>query len=411
MTAAPYTRPDWVRRVNAMGSAYVGGPAAMVALDADELVASARSATGLEDFGDASWEEPFRRLIDALDTEAQLHTTGRLLCRHDALRHLCTRLALVDASTRDARIADEPISPIFVTGPARSGTSILHELLAEDPALRAPYAYEMAYPAIGATRDVPAEERQTWAESEFDLWGDVQPEFLAVHELAAHLPEECLWLFAPDFDIGFWTTCVEIPSFIAWRAVMDPIPLYEGHRRFLQTLQRGDEARPWALKSPLHLGRLPALFAVYPDARVIRTHRDPAKTIPSMVSTLVTGRWLRSDAVDATAIAQGAGFGMDVILNAAADDTSSPAGQIADVHYVDLMRDPVSTIRSAYGDLGLEFAPELGPRITAYLESRPPTKYGVHRYTPGDFGLDAGAIREQFARYIEVFGVEAESSG
>jgi hypothetical protein len=404
----PYTRPDWVRRLNAMGPS-VGGAAAMVGLDAEDLIDRARRATGLDDFGDPGWEEPFRRLVAALDTEAELTVVGRLMSRHDVLRHLCTRLALVEARRRDPSISDEEVlAPIVITGPARSGTSILHELLAEDPWLRAPRAYEMAHPI--PRRGQPDDERVAWAEPEFDFWSDVQPEFLAVHELAARLPEECLWLLAPAFDLGFWSTCVDIPSFTAWRAGAEPIDAYRYHRSFLQVLQHGQPSRRWVLKSPLHLGRLPALFAVYPDARVIRTHRDPVRTIPSSVSAVASGRWLRSDAVDPTAVSASVSFGLRLILNGAAAQRSSlPAGQVAELHYVDFLRDPVDAIVGACNDLGVDVSPELPDRITRYLAARPPTKFGVHRYSPEDYGLDADSIRRDFAPYIDEFGVEAEA--
>ncbi len=389
-------------------AAGVGGARAMVSLDPDELLATARAATGLDDLGDPGWEEPFRRLVDALETEARLHVVGRLLSRHDLLRHLSTRLLLVDAAKRDPDVEQESVvAPIVVTGVARTGTSILHELLAEDPALRAPLAYEMAFPIVGG--DVTRDQRIAWAEPEFDLWGDVQPEFLAVHELAAHLPEECLWLMAPDFDMGFWATCVDVPSFMGWRAFTDPVPTYEHHRSFLRRLQRGATERTWVLKSPVHLGRLAALLAVYPDARIIRTHRDPARTVPSTVSTVAMGRWLRSDDVDPLAIAASVTGALQMLSTASAQQRSSlPAGQVAELQYADLLRDPVATITGAYEELGIAIGPDLGDRILAYLDARPQTKHGVHRYRAEDYGLDPVRIRADFAPYIEEFGIEPE---
>lgn len=410
MAAGPdpfLTRPDWVRRVNAM-AAGAGGAEHLVPLDGDELVATACRTTGLDDFGPPTWEEPFRRLVDSLVTEAQLHVVGRLLTRHDLLRHLRTRLLVVDALRRDPSISEEEVvAPVFVTGPARSGTSILHELLGEDPALRAPLAWEMAHPFPPPPGE--PDERATWAESEFDLWSDVQPEFAGVHELDARLPEECLWLFAPEFEMGFWSTCTQTPSYSAWRAFQDPLPGYRFHRTMLQVLQQGRERRPWALKSPVHLTRLDALFAVYPDARIIHTHRDPVRTVPSTVSTLAIGRWLRSDAVDPVAIAAGLGGGMQWMLNGTLERRASlPAAQIADLHYLDLLRDPVTAIEAAYDQLGMTFAPELPDRIRRYLDGRPQDKHGVHRYRAEDFGLDVAQLRTDFAPYVEAFGIEQE---
>ena len=406
MPEVVFPRPDWVRRINDMAPG-VGGAARLVALDADELLAQAVDATGLDDFGDAEWEQPYRQLVAGLETEARLHVVGRLMCRHDLLRHLCTRLRLVAAHRRDPTLADTPVpAPIFITGPARSGTSILQELLALDPALRAPFAYEMAYPVVpeGTSDDA----RRAWAECEFDLWADVHPGFAAIHALEAGLPEECLWLVAPQFDHGFWTTNTNTPSFTAFRAMRDSIPVYECHRRFVQVLQRGQPST-WVFKSPMHLARLPALFAVYPDARILRTHRDPAKTMPSSVSTLVHGRWTRSDHVDPSEIATSAVFGLSLMLNGiAAPEAALPPGQVAELQYLDLLADPVAAISCAYDTLGLTMGAEVPDRIRAYLAARPQGHAGAHRYTPEEFGLDTSTIRADLAPYLEAFSVPTE---
>ena len=332
------------------------------------------------------------------------------MARNDLLRHLSTRLLVIDAAAKDPSItAEEVTAPVFITGPARSGTSILHELLAEDPALRAPLAWEMAhpFPPPAGTPD----ERAAWAEPEFDLWADVNPAFGAVHELKASLPEECLWLLAPEFDSGFWATNSDIPSFLAWRAGTDPLPAYRMHKLMLQVLQHQSPgpARPWVLKSPMHLMRLPAVFAVYPDARVILTHRDPVKTVASSVSTLAAGRWVRSNDVDTEQIAASSGFGLSLMLNMLVEQRSQlPAGQVADLHYLDLVRDPVGAIEAAYAQLGLPFDPAMPEKIRAYLAARPQHKHGEHRYSAADFGLDPAEIRETFLPYTDAFHVTYE---
>jgi hypothetical protein len=329
------------------------------------------------------------------------------MCRHDVLRHLCTRLLIVDAHRNDPDLARTEVpAPVFITGPARSGTSILQELLALDPALRAPLAYEMAYPVAPAGTDDAT--RIAWAECEFDLWGDVHPGFHAIHSLEARLPEECLWLVAPEFDHGFWSTCTNMPGFTAYRATTDAVPLYEFHRRFVQVLQGGTPAT-WVFKSPMHIGRLPALFAVYPDARIICTHRDPVKTLPSMVSTLVHGRWIRSDAVDPEEIATMATFGVTMMLNGmAAPAAALPTGQVAELQYVELMHDPVVAIGRVYDELGLTLGTGMPDRIRGYLASRPQGHAGTHRYTAEEFGLDPSTIRSSLAPYLDAFAVPEE---
>jgi hypothetical protein len=385
----------------------IGGAATVVPLDADDLIEQAVAVTRLDDFGEPEWEEPYRRLLEALDREAQLNVVGRLMCRHDLVRHLTTRLLVLDAHRSDAALAATSVpAPVFITGPARSGTSILQELLALDPNLRAPLAYEMAHPRPAAGVDDGT--RIAWAESEFDLWGDVQPGFRAVHDLDARLPEECLWLMAPQFDLGFWATNVDVPSWMAYRAFTDPAPTYAMHRAFVQVLQGGTPTR-WLFKSPVHLGRLPALLAEYPDARIIRTHRDPLKTAASSVSTLAHGRYSRSDEVDTTKVAASSTFGLAVMLNAQVDPTTAlPAGQVAELQYQDLLADPVAAIAAVYAALGLPMAPELPGLMTDYLAARPQGRLGTHRYSLEDYGLDPVELREQFRPYTDAFAVPYE---
>lgn len=387
----------------------VGGPDWLVPLDADELLRTARRSTDLDDFGSSSWEEPFQRLVASLNEEAELHALGRLMCRVDLLRHLRTRLLVVDAVQRDPSIGGRAVTaPMFVTGPARSGTSILHELLGQDAALRAPLAWEMAHPFDS---EGTSAERAEMAECEFDLWSDVNPAFAAVHELKSSLPEECIWLFAPEFETAFWSTCTNVPSFSAWRSGTDAAPSYAWHKTMLQILQGEGPARPWALKSPAHLTRLESLFAVYPDAKVIHTHRDPVKTVPSVVSTLAAGRTVRSDNVDTAQIAGGLAFGMGLMMDAVVGQRTSgrlPEGQIADIHYLDLLHDPVGSIRDAYEAVDLPFADDMPDRIRSYLDARPQDKHGVHRYSAADYGYDVDELRTTFRTYTEHFGVESE---
>jgi hypothetical protein len=160
----------------------------------------------------------------------------------------------------------------------------------------------------------------------------------------------------------------------------------------------------------MHLSRLPALLAVYPDARILRTHRDPVKTIPSSVSTLVQGRRTRSDHVDPLEVAAGSGVGLTMMLNGiAAPEAALAPGQVAEVQYLDLLADPVATIARAFDDLGVMMDPSLPDLVRGYLAARPQGHQGVHRYSLGDFGLDAETIRADLAPYIETFSVPSEA--
>lgn len=407
------THPDWLRRMNLFGDA-VGDPSLVVGLDPDELLATARRSTGLDDVGEAEWprwEEGFRRLLAAIDAESQLHLVGRLLTRAEALRIFRTWLRLQAHWRTSPSIAGEGVeAPLFVVGPPRTGTSILLELLALDPALRAPLAWEALHPLAPEGED----DRRQVAECEQELWADLHPEFLTMHELASDLPCECVHFLALDPIGPYWSMLYDAPSFTAWQLehLEDLARVYRLHRRFLQTLQAGDgDRRRWLLKSPYHLGTLPQLFAEYPDAKVIHTHRDPRRFLASLVSILSALRFMRSDAVDVPALAAGMQLAYTMFLDtsmAQRADGSLPAAGIVDSHYLDLMADPVAQLHRLYEALGQDWPAGHDRRIRDYLAAKPKAAHGAHRYALADVGLDEDEVRRHFAGYVAHYGITEE---
>ncbi len=187
----PQSRPAWVTAVNDVGR-ILGSPDLLVALDEDSLLEAARRATGLDDFGGDEWREPFRILLVDMEQEAELTLVGRLMARFDLVRSLVALLGMAEDERKYPEILEQAVAaPIFVTGLGRTGTSILHELLAQDPALRSAYGWEQRYPS-------PPPEAARWhddpriakATADIDLWLQVVPEFLAVHESRSDGPDE-----------------------------------------------------------------------------------------------------------------------------------------------------------------------------------------------------------------------------
>jgi hypothetical protein len=410
--------PDWVRRMNLFAPA-VGGGDRLVGLDPDELLALARSTTGLDDVGEdlgdgvGGWEEAYRVSMASMDTEAGLHLVGRLITRGEVLRNLQTRLRLVEHWKRTPAVLDERIeAPVFILGAPRTGTTILFELMAENPALRAPLAWEAHHP-LPIDGD-PVE----LAECEQELWADIHPPFAAMHELAARLPGECLHFLALDHRGPHWSMNYARPSFDAWTAGRDTVtPVYTLHERFLQTLQHQaaqhpEGARPtWLLKSPGHAATITQLLERYPDARFVHTHRDPAKFVASVANLMATVRFIRSDDVDPMAFGPAMAFAFRFMLEHTIDLRRSgviPEDRIADVHFTDLMADPVTTIRRAHDHLGLPFADGYGDAITAYLAAKPRGKHGVHRYDPAELGIDQASVRDDYAAYMDFYGITPE---
>jgi hypothetical protein len=404
--AERYERPAWVRRLNAMAGSVGGSARDLVPLDPDALLeAGLRGTPGLPmgDFGDAAWQTRFEALVRAVD-RSPMHVVGRLMTRQELLRALRTRLALTRAVDEDPAIAAETIrAPVLVTGPARSGTTILFELLALDPGFHAPAAWEALHPLAGP----PGEpgERLAWSECEQELWADVQPEFAAMHELRSDLPVECVTLTLPCFCGPHWSMVAQLEGFAPDNAVF-----YDFHRRLLQVLQRRDPGRTWLLKTPGHVMTLDLLFATYPDAFVVQTHRDPARTMPSTASITALVQWMRSDHVDLELLCPIIEAVLSAALNASAERRARGElpDRFVDVHFTRLLADPVGTLREAYARMGRALSAEQGERVLAYLRDKPQGKFGTHRYTPEEWGYDAGALRERLAPYVRYFGIALE---
>ncbi|MEZ4330793.1 MAG: sulfotransferase [Myxococcota bacterium] len=422
--AARYARPDWVRRINAMGESVGGGlegARRMVSLDPDELLETAQRSLGggsFGDFGDPHWTRRYRALVAACEARP-LHVVGRLMTRQEILRSLRTRLRLARAWEADPRIAEERIeAPIIVTGPARSGTTITFELFWLDPALRGPTAADAFHPVLsegdsgvcpassrGPTRGDPdLAARLAMSECEQELWSDVQPEFAAIHELRSDLPVECVTLTTPSFCGGHWAMVG------AAGMEMDPVENYAFEKRFLKVLQHGRPPATWLLKTPGHVMTIDLVFATFPDAWVVQTHRDPVKTMPSTVSTTAMVQWLRCDEVDLQTTARMIHAAFSFGLNALAERRTEGElpKRFVDVHFQSLMRDPVATIRAAYAGMGRPFTSEHADRIRTYLAQKPRGKFGIHKYTPEEWGFTRDELRANLAPYVSTFGIELE---
>jgi hypothetical protein len=385
----------------------------LVRLDEAGLRAEARRRTGLDDFGDARFGEPLRLLLDALETEASLTLLGRVAARADVLRLLENRLRMCDVHRRHPEIAHGAVrAPLVVVGLPRTGTSILHELLAQDPANRVPMSWEVMRPWPPPERATFETDRRI-AEVDAHLAGvdRVLPDFKKIHPMGARLPQECVALTAHDFATMIYHTTHRVPSYQAWLESADLRWVYASHRRQLQYLQWKAPAERWALKSPGHLWALDALLAEYPDARLVFTHRDPLKVIASLTSLVTVLRSLASDAIDPREIARDwterLARGLESAMRVRAE-RALPDAQVFDLHFPAFMADPLGMVRRLYDHFGMALSAEAEAGMRRFLAANPSDKHGAHRYTLAAAGLDADVERRRYAAYQARFGIASE---
>jgi hypothetical protein len=383
-------------------------------LDADTLLATARSSTGLDELGDDGWREGLDRLLDALRGEARLSEIGVQVAGGDVLSHLTNRLRILDWHAHHPELARADVTPpIFIVGQGRTGTTILHDVLAQDPNNRVPLTWEVDHP-------VPPPEAATFntdpriaeTQTQLDMAELVIPGFKTMHPLGAQLAQECVRMTASVFRSVIFPTQYRVPSYGHWMIYeADVAPAYRWHRRYLQVLQAKHRGERWVLKSPGHIWCLPELLAEYPNALLVQTHRDPLRIIASIASLLATLRRLASDD---TSIADGGAEFAEYLIEGldrsvtARESGAVPAERVIDVHFRDFLADPIATVRSIYARLDLELTAESEARMRAFLRANPQDKHGLHQYSFGDTALDAGVWRERSRRYQQYFDVASE---
>lgn len=225
---------------------------------------------------------------------------------------------------------------------------------------------------------------------------------------------ECVAIMSHTFASPQFQSMYSVPSYQRWLTYQDWRPVYEFHRQFLQHLQWRCPAERWVLKTPSHLFALEALLAVYPDARIIQMHRHPLQVVASVASLDAVLRRAFSHRVNlkeigAEALQQWA-YGVESAMQVRHSDHAAP-GRFFDAYYTDLVREPISTVRRIYAHFGLRFTDELETRMRRFLAEHPKDQYGVHRYSPAQFGLDPDAVATAFRAYLSRFRPEPEVTG
>jgi len=390
----------------------VGGAQRLVSLDKEEMLETAIASTGgLDDFGDGDWRDWYDLLVDALENEASLHVVGRLLVRFDLLRSLRNRLLLADLWKRRPDILAKPLlAPSFVVGMARSGTSILSELLSLDPEARCPAMWEMLHP-VEAIRDDALREV---GDDEALLMEDLAPEYATMHQNSGDLPNECIFIWMNTFVSDQWSGMHVVPGYTRALPRADHVALYRFHEKVLKTFQQrgSDGCTRWGLKAPSHLPLLESLFEVYPEAQVIRIHRDPLKSLPSTLNLMETLKRMRCDNIEIDVDVEGSGESLAVGYAAIfqreieqRDNGRIPEDRIIDVRYQDLMKDLPGTICGIYERAGWKLRDDVLTRMLGYVSNRP---RGAHEYSLEAAGLDPDTERKRFRFYCERYGVPAE---
>lgn len=410
-TANQVPLPLPLRLVNRAVSALSQTGLPVAELSEATLMRVAQAKTGLSDWGGDDFRASLRVLLDSYERDADLTPLGRVSVQQDLIRLLWNRLRIQDDLKRHPEILQESIRrPLIIAGYPRTGTTLLHNLLAQDPQARVPLAWEFAWPSPPPTRE---NRDRDWRSRVARLYEAgiraLAPQLSSIHPLSPTGPEECSLFFQHQFASIIFYLGANLPTYLEWLLERDMTADYRSYRRVLQLLQWRCPGEHWALKSPQHLIALDALLTVFPDACIVQTHRDPQKVVPSLSSLTATLRSLSSNRVDMEDIGRDC---LSLVVTSAqramrVRQSADPA-RFYDVHYRELIADPVGVVRRIYERFDYEFSSTMEDGMKRWLGENPHHKHGVHRYSPEQFGLDRDLIAERFAVYTMKFNVTPE---
>jgi hypothetical protein len=398
----------------AIHAARKAGLAERPALEREALAASAADHTGLNDFGDPWFTRPFDKLLESVREEARLNAAGEWAARKQFEKVLHDRLWAQQWFARHPEILARPLPhPVIVVGPMRSGTTRMHRLLSTDRRFTHLRSFETISPVprpdfvhggpdsrIALARRIKRVARLA------------NPRTLTIHPTGPMQPEEELGLLVNSFwgikhDAQWW-----VPGYSRWCERQDPAPAYRQLARLLKLVgwsQQSSSLRPWILKTPQHMLDLPTLLKVFPDARLIFTHRDPLSVVGSAASLAWNQTIIYSDHAEPKAV--GEEWLRKVRLQIermrrARDDI--PKHRYIDVHYEEMETDWRAAMRRVYAFLDFDIEPVL-PAMEAYQRRTRRLKRRPHRYSLAEFGLTRGRVLEQLGDYIRTYGIASDA--
>jgi len=379
-----------------------------VKLDAEHLLNHAQTETGLHDFGDETFREPFQELVASLEHEANLNAVGRFTQYERLLNTLKNRLRLSEWFRQYPEIQDEEITaPAVIIGLPRTGTTMLHRVLASDQRFFAPLWYEVRNPAPFMDWDPKQkDQRLTLAEAEVAALLEANPEIAAIHPMDPLGADEDILLLEHSFYSTVPNAFCNLPSYAKWLFSHDNQPGYSYLKRQLQFLQwqkkrsnPGTPANKWLLKTPHHLHFLDTLLKTFPDAQIIQTHRDPVHTIPS-ISSFNYNLWItQADNVDPKQVGAQWSDMFARGMHHASQVRQQHSAQFIDIGFRQLLQDPLAMTKSIFEFINVPVTDESisamqRHRAENQRDARPP-----HDYSLAQFGLTEDQIQTQFSDY------------
>ncbi len=376
----------------------------------DQLHATVATEIGSDNFGPDDYLPGLTALLQAMDYDPQFSEQGRRVAWGMVVGVLKGRAQAYKSMAENPGFDAAPItSPVVITGVPRTGTTALHRLMAVDPRFQGLQTWlldsPMPRPPVGTWGDYP-EFRKSVATIEARY--AAAPGKRAAHHIAAEEVHECCMLLRQSFVSNIWSCGFSVPSYDAWWQCQDERAAYSHYQRCVQLIGSSAPDKRWLLKNPGHIEHLDLLFAVFPDARVIQTHRDPARAVPSLVSLLMQlypvmesgDAQLRGEIMLRREVAKWA----SAVRKAERVRERHP-GQVLDIVHADFHAEPMAVLEQIYAFIGWDIPADTRAAFAGRIEEKPELQHGVHRYRIEDYGMSETEARAPFGDYIQRFAL------
>lgn len=379
-------------------------------LNLEDLLRTARAATGLHELGEPDILPGLAALTKALIGEAQLHPRGIETQRAALTGLILNRLRITDAFQRHPEILDEELrGPIIVTGLVRSGTTKMQRMMSADPALqKLPLWWILNPMPFGPMTPGTDDPRIAATEQISAMMRDHYPDFFAGHPMIAREPDEEMLMADLAMRGSFTGHATNIPSFDAWMQGQDHRSWYQFLRQMLQLFQwqDGSPQKTWLLKSPSHLGQLDALFETFPNATLVHCHRDPVTTTASIAQLSEAGRRMYSDREDPRTMGLYVLKHWSGLMRCYMQQRLllEQSHRFVDVGFKEICDKPMGAIERVYAAADITLTAQARSNMQQWEVANPLGKHGQHRYLLERFGLSAEEIRAEFSGYLARFG-------
>lgn len=369
-------------------------------LDPYGIQERAIKATDLTDFGDPHYVTGLETLMNSTKEDG-LNYLGRLMIEALSFEYAKTRLEWVEMMKRQpGSFATELLPPLIITGLPRSGTTLMHRMLATDPANQAIPLWRLMkpFPPLDDRKD----NRYQIALRNQKIMDRVRPSLARKHEISIDLPEECLIVQGMSFNSAVFYSSAPVYTYVEWLEATDRYIAYEEYASMLQWYQSQDERR-LVMKSPSHISVLSELVAAVPNALIVQTHRNPVVVASSLNSLMHS---LHSNLMKPYRPEKMIEVSLH-LLESAIERSESAKDKlnlnVCNVLYEDLVSDPIGVARKIYTHFGLRWTDVFEQNLTEYMVNNPQGKLGQHKYGSNDFGISDMQLRERFTNYIEQY--------